>query len=57
MDSLCAFGTPEDIQAKISEYVAAGATEVILGPLCPQEEWGDQLSGLAEISRPGIITR
>ena len=49
----CAFGTPEDVRARVKEYFAAGATKFVMRPSCPAELWYDQLEMLArEVVHP-----
>ena len=43
----CALGTPEQVLARVEEYVAAGATKFVLRPACPPELWDQQVERLA----------
>ncbi|MBM3947945.1 MAG: LLM class flavin-dependent oxidoreductase [SAR202 cluster bacterium] len=42
------FGTPEDLVARIREYVAAGATKFVARAACPPERMAEQLRLLGE---------
>ena len=41
-------GTPDQIVARLHEYEAAGATQFVLGPACPPEEFLGQMELLAQ---------
>jgi probable F420-dependent oxidoreductase len=48
-----AFGTPDQVRAKIQAYIAAGATKFIMRPCGPFETWREQLESLwREVIRP-----
>ncbi len=47
IDQLGAFGTADDILARIGEYVEAGLSKFVLRPLCTEEESSEQLKALA----------
>ena len=47
MDVLCAVGTAEDIRVRLGEYAQAGATELLLSPLCHPDDLDHQVARLA----------
>jgi probable F420-dependent oxidoreductase len=48
-----AFGTPDQVRAKIQAYISAGATKFIMRPCGPFETWREQLESLwREVIRP-----
>lgn len=48
-----AFGTPDQIRARVQAYIAAGATKFIMRPCGPFEGWREQVKRLArEIVEP-----
>ena len=48
-----AFGTPDQVRAKIQAYIAAGATKFIMRPCGPFENWREQVETLSrEVIRP-----
>ena len=48
-----AFGTPDQIRAKVQSYIAAGASKFIMRPCGPFEGWREQVAILAkEVIRP-----
>ena len=48
-----AFGTPEDVRAKVQAYIAAGATKFVMRPCGPLESWREQMRMLArEVIQP-----
>ena len=48
-----AFGTPDQVRAKIRSYIAAGATKFIMRPCGPFADWREQVRTLArEVIRP-----
>ncbi|MEA2638830.1 MAG: hypothetical protein QOF51_224 [Chloroflexota bacterium] len=48
VDSYAALGSPDDINRRVGEYVAAGASKFVLRLACPEAEAHDQLARLAE---------
>lgn len=49
IDAFCAAGTSEEVEARIGEYVAAGANHVVIYPQCRSEEAEEQLERLAAL--------
>jgi probable F420-dependent oxidoreductase len=50
---LAACGTPEQVRAKIRDYIAAGASKFVMRPCGPFEGWREQVEILArEVIRP-----
>ena len=48
-----AFGTPDQVRAKVQAYIAAGATKFVMRPCGPFEGWREQIEMLArEVIRP-----
>lgn len=48
-----AFGTPDQVRAKVQDYVVAGATKFILRPCGPFDSWREQVELLAkEVIQP-----
>jgi probable F420-dependent oxidoreductase len=48
-----AFGTPDDVRAKVQAYIAAGATKFVMRPCGPLEGWREQTEMLArEVIEP-----
>jgi len=48
-----AFGTPDQVRAKVQAYIVAGATKFIMRPCGPFEKWREQVEILArEVIRP-----
>ncbi|MGH7794973.1 MAG: LLM class flavin-dependent oxidoreductase [Candidatus Binatia bacterium] len=48
-----AFGTPDQVRAKVQAYIAAGATKFIMRPCAPFENWREQVAILSrEVIRP-----
>jgi probable F420-dependent oxidoreductase len=53
VESYTAFGTPEQVRAKVEAYIAAGATKFVMRPCGPFDGWREQLGMLArEVIRP-----
>jgi alkanesulfonate monooxygenase SsuD/methylene tetrahydromethanopterin reductase-like flavin-dependent oxidoreductase (luciferase family) len=48
VEKFCAVGTVDDVAERINEYIAAGATDVILAPQCSADAFGEQIARLAE---------
>jgi alkanesulfonate monooxygenase SsuD/methylene tetrahydromethanopterin reductase-like flavin-dependent oxidoreductase (luciferase family) len=48
IDRFCAVGTVDDVAERIAEYVAAGATDLILAPQCASGAFCEQLALLAQ---------
>ncbi|MBM3944668.1 MAG: LLM class flavin-dependent oxidoreductase, partial [SAR202 cluster bacterium] len=46
------FGTPDDVAARIEEYIQAGATKFVLRSACPPDMLTDQLRALGKILVP-----
>ncbi|HEX9788434.1 MAG TPA: LLM class flavin-dependent oxidoreductase, partial [Candidatus Binatia bacterium] len=48
-----AFGTPDQVRAKVQAYIVAGATKFIMRPCGPFEKWREQVEILSrEVIRP-----
>jgi probable F420-dependent oxidoreductase len=53
IDEFTAFGTPEEVRARVKAYIAAGATKFIMRPCGPFESWREQVEILAgEVIQP-----
>jgi alkanesulfonate monooxygenase SsuD/methylene tetrahydromethanopterin reductase-like flavin-dependent oxidoreductase (luciferase family) len=48
-----AFGTADQVRAKVQAYIAAGATKFVMRPCGPLEGWREQIEILArEVIEP-----
>ena len=44
---ISAVGDPDEVRARVQEYIARGATKFVMRPACPGSMWFDQLETLA----------
>ena len=53
MSQFVAFGNPEQVRAKITDYIAMGASKFVMRPCGPFEGWREQIATLArEVVKP-----
>jgi probable F420-dependent oxidoreductase len=53
MSQFAAFGNPEQVRAKITDYIAMGASKFVMRPCGPFEGWREQIATLArEVVEP-----
>ena len=51
IDAFCAIGPPDAIAERVSQFRAAGVTDVLLCPQCPAEEFLAQVEAVS-----GLVT-
>ena len=50
---ISAVGNPEEVRARVQQYIDRGATKFVMRPACPGHMWHDQLETLArEVIKP-----
>ena len=51
--AISAVGNPDEVRARVQEYIDKGATKFVMRPACPGAMWFDQLETLArEVIQP-----
>ena len=51
--AISAVGSPDEVRARVQEYIDQGATKFVMRPACPGSMWFDQLETLArEVIQP-----
>jgi alkanesulfonate monooxygenase SsuD/methylene tetrahydromethanopterin reductase-like flavin-dependent oxidoreductase (luciferase family) len=50
IDAFCAVGTPDTIRSRLEQFRAAGATDLILSPQCPADEYLEQVETLTKVA-------
>ena len=52
-DAISAVGNPDEVRARVQQYIDKGATKFVMRPACPGSMWFDQLETLArEVIQP-----
>jgi alkanesulfonate monooxygenase SsuD/methylene tetrahydromethanopterin reductase-like flavin-dependent oxidoreductase (luciferase family) len=51
VDAFCAVGDVDTVAARVAEFRAAGATDILFSPQCPADEFLEQVDRLAEVRR------